>query len=179
MISIDNHFEELKTLKGSFRVNKPSIVCCCEIWMVESSGEDLYVLDIYAKMKFHPGKTRIESVAFYVQYSLTFEIKKLRHWIDLNYIAIRCTNLNNEQINAVCLNNPPLVNKQCFLEHFQVRLEGCQMSNCFLGGDMNIELLEVSAIGKKFLYSLKLNGCYQGMKNLRVLHLTQSHFLIT
>ena len=31
-------------------------------------------------------------------------------------------------------------------------------------GDMHIDLLEASAIGIKFLNSLKLNGCYQGMK---------------
>ena len=37
------------------------------------------------------------------------------------------------------------------------------MSNCFLVGDMNIDLLETSAIGNKYLISLKLNGCYQGI----------------
>ena len=37
------------------------------------------------------------------------------------------------------------------------------MSNSFLFGDMNIDLLEVSVIGNKYLNSLKLNGCYQGI----------------
>ena len=38
------------------------------------------------------------------------------------------------------------------------------MSNCFLVGDLNIDLLETSAIGNKYLNSLKLNGCYRGIK---------------
>ena len=38
------------------------------------------------------------------------------------------------------------------------------MSNCFLVSDMNINLLETSAIGSKYLNSLKVNGCYQGIK---------------
>ena len=51
------------------------------------------------------------------------------------------------------------------MEHFEVLLEGCgQLSNCFLVGDMNIDLLETSAIGNMYLYSLKMNGCYQGCK---------------
>ena len=38
------------------------------------------------------------------------------------------------------------------------------MRNCFLVGDMNIDLHETSAIGKRYLNSLKMNGCYQGKK---------------
>ena len=67
--------------------------------------------------------------------------------------------------NVVCLYNCPSVNKKLFLEHFEVPLESCcQMSNCFLVGDMIIDLLEASAIGKMYLNSLKVNGCYQGKK---------------
>ena len=37
------------------------------------------------------------------------------------------------KINVVCLNNPPSVNKQYYLEHFEILLEDCcQMSNCFV-----------------------------------------------
>ena len=51
------------------------------------------------------------------------------------------------------------------MEHFEDRFEGCcQMSNCFLVGDMNIDLLEKSAIGDGYLTSLQVNGCYQGTK---------------
>ena len=83
----------------------------------------------------------------------------------MNYIAISCTNLKKEKINVVCSYNPSSVNKQYFLEQFQVLLESCcQTSNCFLVGDMNIDLLETSAIGNKYLNSLKMNGCYQGIK---------------
>ena len=38
------------------------------------------------------------------------------------------------------------------------------MSNCFLVGDMNIDLLETSVIGNKYFNSLKMNGCYQVKK---------------
>ena len=44
--------------------------------MVESSAEDIYVLDNYAPMKFQSGKTRIEGVAIYVYVSLSFEIRE-------------------------------------------------------------------------------------------------------
>ena len=70
-----------------------------------------------------------------------------------------------EKTSVVCLYNSPSVNKQYFLEHFKVFRESCcQMSNCFRVGDMNIDLLETSAIGIRHLNSLKLNGCYQGRK---------------
>ena len=72
--SIDLHFEELETLIGTFGVTKPSLVCCFETWMIESSAEDLYVLDNCAPMKFQPGKTSNEGVAIYVHESLSFEI---------------------------------------------------------------------------------------------------------
>ena len=163
--SIDNHFEELETLIESFGVNKPSLDCCSVTWMVESSGEDLYVLDYYASMNFQPGKTRNEGVSKYVHESLSFEIIEFDIRIDLNYIAISCTNLKKAKIIVVCLYNHPSINNQYFLEQFEVLLESCcQMSNCFLVGDMNIDLLETSAIGSKYLNSLKLNGCYQGIK---------------
>ena len=68
--SIDNHFKELETLIESFGANKPSQVCCSETWMVESSAEDLYVLNNYAPMKFQLEKTRNEGVAIYVHESL-------------------------------------------------------------------------------------------------------------
>ena len=77
MRSIDLHFEELETLVEYFGVNKLSVVCCSETWMVESSTEDFYVLDNYALMKFQPGKHRNEGVAIYVHESLSFEIKEL------------------------------------------------------------------------------------------------------
>ena len=51
------------------------------------------------------------------------------------------------------------------MEQIEVLLESCcQMSNCFPVGDMNTDLLETSAIGNKYLNSLKLNGPYQGIK---------------
>ena len=98
MRSIDNHFEELETLIESFGVNKPSLVCCSKTWMVESSAEDLYVLDNYAPMKFQPGKTRNEGVAKYVHESLSFEIIEFDAGIDLNYIAISYTNLKKRKL---------------------------------------------------------------------------------
>ena len=67
--SIDLHVEELETLIEYFGVNKPSLVCCSETWMVEPSAEDLYVLDNYEPMKFQPGKTRNEAVAIYIHES--------------------------------------------------------------------------------------------------------------
>ena len=104
-------------------------------------------------------------MAIYVHVSLSFEIIEVDIGIDLNYIAITCTNLKKEKIRVVCLYNPPSVNKHNFLEQFEVLLENwCQMSNCFLVGDMTIGLRETSAIGTKYLNSLKLNGCYQGIK---------------
>ena len=134
--SIDYHFEELETLIEPFGANKPSLVCCSETWMVESSAEDIYVLNNYAHMKFQPGKTRKEGVAIYVHESLSFEIIEFNTGIDLNYIAISFTNLKKEKINVVCLYNDPSVNKQYFLGQFEVLLESCcQMSNCFLVGD--------------------------------------------
>ena len=93
MRSIDNHFEELETLIESFGVNKRSLVCCSETWMVESTAGDLYVLDNHAPMKFQPGKTRNEGVAIYVHESLSFELLEFDIGIDLNYFAINCTNL--------------------------------------------------------------------------------------
>ena len=122
--SIDNHHEDLETLIESFGVNKPSLVCCSETWMVESSAEDLYVLETYAPMKFQPGKTRNEGVAIYAHESLSFEKLEFDIGIDLNYIAISCTNLKKEKINVVCLYNPPSVNKQYFSEQFEVLLKG-------------------------------------------------------
>ena len=68
--SIDFHFEELETLIQSFRVNKPSLVCCSETWMTELSAENFYALDNYAPLKFQPGETRNEGVAIYVHESL-------------------------------------------------------------------------------------------------------------
>ena len=54
---------------------------------------------------------------------------------------------------------------QYFLEQFEVLLESCcQMSNWFFVDDMNIDLLQTSAIGNKYSNSLKFNGCYQGKK---------------
>ena len=51
------------------------------------------------------------------------------------------------------------------MDHFEVLLESwCQMSNCFLVSDMNVNLLELSAIGNRCLNSLKLNRRYQGKK---------------
>ena len=38
------------------------------------------------------------------------------------------------------------------------------MGICFLVGDINIDLLQTSAIGNKYLNSFKVNGCYQGIK---------------
>ena len=49
--SIDNHFWEMETVIESFEVNKSSLVCCTETWMVESSTEDLHVLNDYAPDK--------------------------------------------------------------------------------------------------------------------------------
>ena len=94
-----------------------------------------------------------------------FEIRIIGTEIDLNYIAFSCTKLKNENTNLLCLYNSPSVYKQYFLEHFEVLLETCcHMSNCFLVGDINIDLLELSAIVKKYLNSLKLNGCYHGIE---------------
>ena len=39
------------------------------------------------------------------------------------------------------------------------------MSNCFPVGDVNIDLFETSVIGNKYLNSLKMDGCYQGIKH--------------
>ena len=89
----------------SFGVKKPSLVCCSVTWIVESFVEDLYVLDNYALMKLQPGKTRNESVAIYVHESLSFELIEFYIGIDLNYIAISCTNLKKAKINVVCLSN--------------------------------------------------------------------------
>ena len=144
MRSIGNHFEELETLIESFGVNKTSLDCCSETWMVESSAEDLYVLDNYAPMKIQPGKTINEGVAIYVHESLSFEILEFDIGIDLNYIAISCTNLMKEKINVVCLYNPPSVNKQNFLEQLELLLlleTCCHISKCLFVGDMNIDLL--------------------------------------
>ena len=80
--------------------------------MVESSAGDLYVLDNCAPMKFQPGKTRNEGVAIYVHESLSFELIEIDIGIDLNYIAVSCTNLKKEKNNVVRLYNSPLVNKQ-------------------------------------------------------------------
>ena len=177
MRSIDLHFEELEKLIEYFGVNKPSLVCCSDTWMVESSAEDHYVLDNYAPMKFKPGKTRNEGVAIYVHESLSFEIIKFGTGIDLNYIAISCTNLKKEKNNVVCLYNSPSVNKQ-YLEHFELLLESCcQLSYCFLVGDMIIDLLETSAIGNKYLYSLKMDECYQGIKEPMRVTPTSKSFL--
>ena len=85
--STDLHFEDLETLKESFGVNKPSLVCCSERWMVESYAGNFYV-DTYLPMMFQPGKTRSESVAIYVHESLSFEIIEFATGIDLSYIAI-------------------------------------------------------------------------------------------
>ena len=98
-------FQELETLIESFGVNKTSLVCRFETWMAESSTEDLYVSDNFAPMKLPPGKTRNEGVAIYVHESLSFEIIEFDIGIDLNYIAISCTNLK-EKIILVCLYNP-------------------------------------------------------------------------
>ena len=54
--SKDNHFEE--TLIESFGVSKPCLVCCSKTWVIESSAENLHVLDNNAPIKFQPGKTR-------------------------------------------------------------------------------------------------------------------------
>ena len=70
--SIDLDFEELDTMIESFGVNKPSLTCCSETWMVESPAEDLYDIDNYAPMKFQPGKNRNEGVAIYVHESTLF-----------------------------------------------------------------------------------------------------------
>ena len=146
--SIDCHFEELETLIQSFGVNKPSLVCCSETWMTELSAETLYASDNYAPLTFQPGETRNEGVEIYVHESLSFEPIEFDNGIDLNYMAISCTNLNKEKFNVVCLYNPPSVNQQYLLEHFEVLFEACcQMSLCFLLGDMNIDLLETYAIG--------------------------------
>ena len=115
-------------------------------------------------MKIQPGKTT-DGVTIYVHESLSFEIIDFDNGIKLNYITISCTDLIKEKINAVCLYNPPSVYKPYFLEHFEVLLEVfCQMSKCFLVVDMNIDPLGTYAIGNKYLNSLKLNGCYQGIK---------------
>ena len=93
-----------------------------------------------------------------------FEKREFGSGIDLKYDAISCTNLKKENINLVCLFSPPSVNKQYFLEHFEVLDSCCQMRNFFIFGDMDIDLLETSAIGNKYSNSLKLNGCYQRIK---------------
>ena len=62
--------------------------------MVELSAEDRYVLDKYAPIKFQPGKTRNEDRAIYVHESFSFEMIQFDTGIDLNYIAISCTNLS-------------------------------------------------------------------------------------
>ena len=131
-------------------------------------------------MNFYSGKTRNEGVEIYVHESLSFEIIECDIGFDLIYIAISCTNLKKEKLNVVCFCNHPSVKKQYFLEQFEVRLESCcQMSNYFFVGDMKIDLLETSAIGNKNLKSLKLNGCYQGIKEPMRVTPTQCHFLIT
>ena len=143
----------------SFGVKKSSLDCCSEMLIVESSAEDPYVLDNYAPMKFQPGKTRNEVVAKNVHETLSFEITKFDAVIDLNYIAFSCNFVKKENVNVVCFYNPSSVNKQYFLKHFEILLEGCcQMTNCFLVGDMNIDLLKISAIGNKYSNSSELNG---------------------
>ena len=81
-----------------FGVNKPSLVCCFEKWNVESSAEDLYVLDTYAPKNFHPWKTRTEGVSQYTSMSHSFKITEIDTGIDLNYIVISCTNLNKQKL---------------------------------------------------------------------------------
>ena len=71
---IDNHFQEMESLIETFGVNKPYRVCCTETWVVESSAEDLYVLDYYAQLKLQLGKCKNEGVAVYFLESLCFEI---------------------------------------------------------------------------------------------------------
>ena len=83
--SIDHHVEIIETLIEFCGVSKPSLVCCYEAWMVESSAEDLYVLDNYAPIEFQPRETRNEGMAIYVHVSLSFQIKKSDTEIDFNY----------------------------------------------------------------------------------------------
>ena len=68
------------------------------MWMVESSAEDLYVLDNYAPMKFQPGKTRNDGVAMYLHASFSFEIIELDN---------NCTNQKREKNIVICLYNTP------------------------------------------------------------------------
>ena len=70
-----------------------------------------------------------------------------------------------------------MISKHDFLEHFEIFLEGCcQLSNCFLVGDKNIDLLETSAIGNKYITSLKTNGFYQVEEEpTRVTPTSESH----
>ena len=106
-------------------------------------------------MKFQPGKTKNEGMAIYVHKPLFSKIKEFDNRIDLNYSAISCTKLKKEKIDVVCSNDPPSVTKHHFLEHSEVLRESCcEMSNCFLVNDMNIDLHESSAIGNKYLNSL-------------------------
>ena len=64
------------------------------------------------------------------------------------------------------------------MEHYEVRIEVCcQMSNCFVVGDMNIDQHKTSAIGILYSNYLKRNGCYRGIKEAtRVTSTSESFF---
>ena len=75
--SIDYHFEELEMLLDTFLENKPSILCCFETWITESSPKSSYSAETSAPKKFDPGSTRNEGLTIDVQELLYIETLEL------------------------------------------------------------------------------------------------------
>ena len=167
--SIDYNFEELETHIDTFCENKPSSICLSETWMTESSDKNAYALESYAPMEFDPCSTRNEGVAIYVHESLAFELLEPNiqkdSIPDLNYTGVNCTARNREKFTVVCFYNSPSVNKQDFLDQFELLLESLsQIKNYYLIGDINIDLLECNPVADRYLKLLEIHGCAQGIE---------------
>ena len=108
-------------------------------------------------MKIQPGKTINKGEASYVHEPL-FEIIETDTGINLNYIAFCCTNLKKEKINVVVYTIPlwPMTKTSWGTSKFFFKFV-VRRATLFFVGDMNINLLGTSAIGNKYLNSLKLN----------------------